>query len=110
MQAKATRDFQLIIDWNNGTELAGGMCVWNPLGCVVTWHPGDRTWMIHLNLLVISLSFGYCFNTSADAEFTTCELCQGAGQICTGTSGSEADGNAPIIEPCEACNGTGVAK
>lgn len=33
---KASRRFQLVIDWNNGTELVGGMCVWNPLGCVLT--------------------------------------------------------------------------
>jgi hypothetical protein len=36
-----------------------------------------------------------------------CTDCNGAGQICTGNSGTEADGYAPILERCEVCDGTG---
>lgn len=32
-----------------------------------------------------------------------CSLCHGTGSICTGTSGTDEDGNAPIIEPCYIC-------
>lgn len=30
-----------------------------------------------------------------------CDMCKGSGQYCTGRSGSEEDGNAPILERCE---------
>lgn len=65
---KTPRDFTVIVDWNNPTELTSGMWVFNPFGCVVTWHSGDRTWMVHLNLLLLSLSFGYVY-VAPDAEF-----------------------------------------
>lgn len=32
-----------------------------------------------------------------------CAECGGKGLICTGTSGLECDGNAPLLEQCEAC-------
>jgi hypothetical protein len=37
-----------------------------------------------------------------------CDQCNGAGQICVGTSGLECDGNAPILERCESCDGSGT--
>lgn len=43
------------------------------------------------------------------APATACFECRGSGQICTGNSGQEVDGYAPILERCEACDGTGVA-
>ena len=30
-----------------------------------------------------------------------CSMCNGSGQYCVGYSGSESDGNAPILERCE---------
>jgi RecJ-like exonuclease len=36
-----------------------------------------------------------------------CAECAGSGWICVGTSGQECDGNAPILERCEACDGSG---
>lgn len=32
-----------------------------------------------------------------------CANCKGSGQICTGYSGRDSDGNAPILERCEDC-------
>lgn len=32
-----------------------------------------------------------------------CEDCGGSGQVCTGYSGNDDDGNAPITERCPSC-------
>ncbi len=36
-----------------------------------------------------------------------CKDCNGGGRICVGNSGQDVDGNAPIIERCETCDGSG---
>lgn len=41
---------------------------------------------------------------------SVCPECKGARQICTGNSGSESDGYAPILERCEACDGSGLGE
>lgn len=45
----------------------------------------------------------------ADARVhtVTCPGCNGGGVICVGFSGLECDGNAPILETCEDCEGSG---
>jgi hypothetical protein len=40
-------------------------------------------------------------------EEKACPECAGGGLICVGTSGRDDDGNAPILERCEACDGSG---
>lgn len=34
-----------------------------------------------------------------------CTTCHGTGQICAGSSLSESDGYAPVVEPCPECGG-----
>jgi hypothetical protein len=48
--------------------------------------------------------------TPTKAVKPVCPECKGARQICTGNSGSEADGYAPILERCEACDGSGLGE
>ncbi len=40
-------------------------------------------------------------------EMANCPDCKGGGRICVGNSGQDVDGNAPIIERCETCDGSG---
>lgn len=42
------------------------------------------------------------------AEEKPCPECAGGGQICVGDSGREDDGYAPLLERCEACDGSGT--